>query len=115
MPGAEARLPTNLLFQFFVGESTRLAIFSFPTNRLAARKRPPLPFVETVMDDVHFPAAAPARPGDAAGGIENALVGWVEFDAEFVEHGGPEPFDVLRGTPLQLFDTNDAVAVHELS
>ena len=66
------------------------------------------------MDDVHLPAAAPTRPGDTAGGIEDALVGCVEFDAEFVEHGGPEPFDVLRGTPLQFVETSDAMAVHEL-
>src|SRR5206468_11296827 len=103
----------NLVAQLFVSESTSLAIFSFPTDRLAARNRRPLPFIQTVMDDVHFPAAAPARPGDTKGGIENTLVGLVKFNAKLLEHGGPEPFDVPRGAPLQFFETSDAVALHE--
>jgi hypothetical protein len=66
------------------------------------------------MDDIHLPAAAPTRPGDTAGGIENALVGLVKFNSKLSEYGSPKPFDVFRGTPLQIFDTSDAVTVHEL-
>ena len=105
----------NLVSQFFVRESTSLAIFSFPTDRLAARNCRIAPSVKAVVDDVHFPAAAPARPGDAVEGIENTLVGLVKFNRKLSEHGGPEPFNVRRGAALQFFETSDAMTVHEFS
>src|SRR5207249_9516566 len=100
--------------QFFIREDTDGAFFSFPTKRLAAPNWCAAPFVQAVVDDVHYPATTPPGPGDAPRRIDNSLVRHVEFDCEFFEHRAPEPFDLLRGAALQLFETADAVAIHEL-
>src|SRR5262245_12239417 len=90
----------NMAIQFFVTENTWLAFFAFPTDRLTVCCWRPAPFVETIVHDVHFPAAAPERPGDTARRVENTLVGPVKFNPELSEHDGPKPFNVLRGSPL---------------
>src|SRR5262249_7830244 len=77
-PARRVSKTANMAIQFFVGESTSLPVFSSPTDRLTTCCRRPVPLVEKVVDDVHFPAAAPARPGDAARGVENTLVGTVK-------------------------------------
>ena len=100
--------------QFFIRENTDGAFFSFPTKRLAAPDWCAAPFVQAVVDDVHYPATTPPGPCDAPRRIDNSLVRHVEFDSEFFEHRAPEPFDLLRGAALQLFETADAVAIHEL-
>src|SRR5437879_11853176 len=100
--------------QFFIREDTDGALFSFPPTRLAAPNWCAAPFVQAVVDDVHYPATTPPGPCDAPRRIDNSLVRHVEFDSEFFEHRAPEPFGLLRGAALQLVGTAGARASHEL-
>src|SRR5207245_6986487 len=90
------------------------AFFSPPPERLPAPDCCATPFAQAVVADVLYPATTPPGPRDAPRRIDNSLVRHVEFDSEFFEHRAPEPFDLLRGAALQLFETADAVAIHEL-
>src|SRR5437899_12460921 len=99
---------------FSLREDPAAALFSFQTNPLAAPTWCAAQFVQGVVDNVHYPATTPPGPCDAPRSIDNSLVRHVEFDSEFFEHRAPEPFDLLRGAAMQLFETADAVAIHEL-
>src|SRR5437773_11705034 len=100
--------------QFFIRENTDGALFSFPTNRLAAPDWCAAPFVQAVVDDVHYPATTPPGPGDAPRRLDNSLVQHVEFDSEFFEHRAPAPYFLLRAATLQVFETAYALVLHEL-
>ena len=108
-----SRRAIHLSRQLAVGEDTARALFGSPSECRGVFARRADPFVEAVVDDVHFAADAPSRPRQTGRGVDDSVVGRGELDAEIGEHRVPEPLRIVDRAPMQLRKILNAVRRHE--
>ena len=112
-PAQRARRSIHMSRELAIGEDTAGALFGGPTEGRCVFLRRPDPFVETVMDDVHFAADAPSGPRQTRRGVDDFVVGRRELDAEIAKHRIPEPLGIVDRAPMQLRKIRYAVRRHE--
>ena len=95
--------------QLAVGGSHDLSVLALPHHRGLLRRVA----IDAVVREVDRTAREPGRPGDAARGVEHAVVRLEELEAEESDSGVPEPLDVVLAPPDQLPPVGDPVLAQE--